>query len=57
MPWTVDDVDRHKKGLTDAQKEKWVRVANAALAACEAKGDDDCEGRAIRIANAAVEEL
>lgn len=56
MPWTVDDVDKHKKGLSNAQKKQWVKVANATLAACEAKGNDDCEGKAIRIANAAVQE-
>jgi uncharacterized protein YdaT len=48
MPWTADDAERHKKGLTREQKRKWARVANAAL-----KEYAD-EGRAIRVANAAV---
>lgn len=48
MPWTTDDVDRHKKGLSMKEKELWVRVANEAL---ERTGD---EGRAIREANAVV---
>ncbi|MHC4123663.1 MAG: hypothetical protein ACYSSI_08840 [Planctomycetota bacterium] len=34
MPWTIEDVERHKAGLTDAQKRQWVRIANSALASC-----------------------
>lgn len=45
MPFTVRDVDRHKKGLSEKAKKVWVRVANAALG----KGD---EASAIRQANA-----
>jgi len=48
MPWTSDDADKHKKGLTPKQKEKWAAVANAAR---ERYHDD---GRAIRIANGTV---
>ena len=48
MPWTVNDVDKHNKGLSDHQKEIWVAVANS----CLSKGDDD--GTAIRKANGAV---
>jgi len=51
MPWTVKDVDRHKKGLTPAQKKKWVSIANSVLKDCQSKGGKDCEGKAIRIAN------
>ena len=56
MPWTVADVDKHKKGLAPAQKEKWVRIANGALAACIKKGGSDasCAPQAIRIANGSV---
>jgi hypothetical protein len=46
MPWTINDVDRHKKGLSDEGKKLWVAVANEAL---ERTGD---EGQAIREANA-----
>ena len=49
MPWTTEDVDRHKKGLSASKKELWVRVANETL---ERTGD---EGRAIREANAVVD--
>jgi len=55
MPWKVGDVDKHKKDLTDEQKEVWVKVANGALARCEKKGGSDCEASAIRQANAVVE--
>ena len=48
MPWNVEDVERHDKGLSDADKRQWVAVANQQLAA---HGD---EGRAIREANAVV---
>jgi hypothetical protein len=48
MPWNIEDVERHHKGLSDVDKRKWVAVANKQLAAL---GD---EGRAIREANAVV---
>jgi hypothetical protein len=51
MPWTVADVERHKKGLTPTQKKKWVKIANGVLKKCQADGGSDCEGKAIRIAN------
>ena len=51
MPWTVGDVDGHKKGLTPSQKRKWVKIANGVLADCEKSGGKDCEGKAIRVAN------
>jgi hypothetical protein len=53
MPWTVKDVDRHKKGLTPAQKKEWVRVANAIYGECMSKGGSEktCAPKAIRIAN------
>ncbi len=56
MPWTVADVDKHKKGLTDRQKKQWVRIANSALAACVARGGrrQACEASAIRQANGTV---
>lgn len=55
MPWTVDDVDRFKKGLTATQKKRWVKVANSAYERCAEEGEKtnlDCEVSAIRIANA-----
>jgi uncharacterized protein YdaT len=51
MPWTVADVDSKKKGLTPAQKTKWVAIANGILADCKKKGGKDCEASAIKIAN------
>lgn len=53
MPWTVRDVDRHIRDLTDAQKRVWVSVANSRLAACLKGGGkrETCEASAIRQAN------
>lgn len=48
MPWKPSDVDKHKKGLSQDQKVKWVRVANSVLR------DEEDEGKAIRIANLKV---
>lgn len=56
MPWQVGDVDGFKKGLTDAEKKRWVAVANSALAACLKEGRTDCEASAIKQANGVVEE-
>jgi len=47
MPWKVEDVPRHNKKLkTRAEKEAWVKIANAVL-----KNSGD-EGIAIAVANA-----
>lgn len=56
MPWSKGDVDRHKKGLDDKQKERWVATANNVLSACLSKGGSqkECEGKAVRIANGTV---
>jgi len=53
MPWTVDDVDRFKKGLTDKEKRQWVAIANSALERCLKEGGDQktCEVSAIKQAN------
>lgn len=58
MPWTIDDVDKHKKDLTDAQKRQWVAVANSARKVCIAHGRDEevCDASAIKQANAVVQE-
>lgn len=54
MPWKVSDVDSHKKGLSAAQKKKWVTIANAALKQCQDKGGTGCDAKAIRTANSRV---
>lgn len=45
MPWTVADVERFKKGLSDEEKKKWVELANAifgdAMAFTEKPWDGD----------------
>ena len=49
MPWTSSDASRHtKKAKSPKAKRQFAKVANKVL---EASGD---EGKAIRIANAAV---
>jgi len=54
MPWTVSDVDKHKKGLSAQQKRRWVKIANGILDECREMKQKDCEQRAIRIANSKV---
>lgn len=49
MPWTVRDALRHtKKARSGGAKRQWSKVANAVLR------DTGDEGRAVRVANAAV---
>jgi Putative phage serine protease XkdF len=55
MPWVAADADRHKKGLSAKQKRQWAHVANSALERCQAESGTDCEGRAVRQANSAVD--
>lgn len=55
MPWTTDDVEGHVKGLTAEQKAAWVKIANQTLADCGSGAD--CEGKAIRVANAAAQRV
>lgn len=56
MPWTVKDVDEHKKGLSDKQKKQWVSVANSILKKLmgEGKSEKEAAASAIRQANGAV---
>ena len=58
MPWNVSDVDAHKRGLTPAQKKKWVEIANGIYKDCLAKGGTDktCAPKAIKIANSKFSE-
>lgn len=56
MPWTVDDVNEHKSGLTQAQKRQWVAMANDIRKRCLDDGNSEsyCDGLAIRQANGVV---
>lgn len=56
MPWTIDQVDEHKTGLSDRDKRTWVAVANSVLKKCMDDGGDDasCAPKAIRQANGVV---
>jgi hypothetical protein len=53
MPWTISDVERHKKGLSDTQKRQWVAVVNSVYDKCIKDGGNDstCAASAIRQAN------
>lgn len=52
MPWTSADASaKTKKANTPAAKQAWSRIANAVL---QKSGD---EGKAVRIANAAVKHI
>ncbi len=55
MPFSIEDVDKHHKGLGKNQKSKWVKIANGRLKTCRAENGKDCDGSAIRIANSAFE--
>lgn len=57
MPWVASDAKDHVKGLSAHQAAVWAAVANSALKSCKADGGSqgDCEGRAIRQANAVAQ--
>ena len=59
MPWTVTDVDKHKKGLSAKQKNQWVSVANSVREKCMKEGEDEktCDAKAIRQANGVVNNM
>jgi uncharacterized protein YdaT len=54
MPWTSNDADKHKKGLSSGQKKRWAKIANSVLKGCMKDTGDTgkCEASAIKIANA-----
>ena len=56
MPFSTDDVDKHKADLSSDEKGKWVGIANAVLTQCIEDGGSDktCAPKAIRIANSRV---
>lgn len=57
MPWTVKDVPRFtKKAKTAAQKKKWVSIANRVLTDCQKSGGENCDAKAIRVANSKFSE-
>lgn len=58
MPWTVDEVEKHKEGLSDKDKERWVAVANSTREACIKDGGDpdECDAKAIKMANGVTKE-
>jgi hypothetical protein len=55
LPWTIEQVESHIKGLNSHQKSVWVAVANSALERCQKEGGKDCEASAIKQANATAQ--
>jgi hypothetical protein len=49
----MEDVSKHKSGLTPEQSKKWVKIANGFLKGCmkDTKDMKKCEISAIKIAN------
>jgi hypothetical protein len=45
VPWTVEDVDKHRKGLSPADKATWVTIANKALLSGRSWDFDMAHGR------------
>jgi len=56
MPWTEEDANKHIKDVTPKEAKKWATIANSVLASCQKEGGKDCEGMAVRIANAKCKE-
>lgn len=59
MPWTSADAKKHTDLANTAAKQKrWAETANGVLADCLAGGgkQEECEAKAIRIANASLKE-
>ena len=56
MPWKIEDVDSHKKGLTDKGKKQWCRIANSVLKKemKSGKEEEEAAASAIRQANGVV---
>jgi len=54
--WKIEDVDSHKKGLTEKQKKQYVRIANSVLKAEMKKGktEEEAAASAIKQANGVV---
>lgn len=58
MPWTAADAKgKTSKADTPKKQKVWASVANGELARCKKKGEGDCEGRAVRVANAAIAKM
>ena len=57
-PWAPSDATKHSKAADTPKKQQtWAKVANDALKRCQEKGEGDCEGRAVRVANEAIRNM
>ena len=57
MSFIVQDVEKHKKGLSDSQKKQWVAVANSALKKWSEDYKGVCVADAIKQANGSVKDF
>ena len=58
MPWTAADAKaKTSKADTPKKQGAWAEIANKEKVRCEKAGEGDCEGRAVRVANAAVAKM
>jgi hypothetical protein len=56
MPFTIQDANKHKKGMTSKQTRQWTHIANSELSKCIKSGgtDETCAPKAIRYANGVI---
>ena len=56
MPFTTQDANKHKKGMTAKQARQWTHVANSALSKCIKGGgsDETCAPKAIQYASGVI---
>lgn len=59
MPFKVEDVDKHKKGLKDKHKKQWVEIANSVMKSCMDDGGEkeSCAVSAIKQANGKMNDV
>jgi len=57
MPWEAKDVSKHNAavGAHPEHSKRWAGIANGVLRQCQDARGEDCEGKAIRIANSKFE--
>lgn len=56
MPFTSEDAEKHKKGMTDKMKKQWARVAESVRKRMMKKGmsEEEAAGEAVKQANGVV---
>lgn len=55
IPWSPNDAQKHKSGLSKEEKKKWAEIANRVYKDCMKNGTDKvCAPKAIKVANSKV---